>query len=174
MRKKLVIAGAVLIVMGLVTFFITSSTIDSHSYVSSQMSARGSAEWVSQEINSTSSTDIDVTMPANTTIGLVHAGDLGSVSRSSLSEYAVAPQVTGNSSANYIHVYLNDTGNYYIVAFASSQPSLHYTVISDAGYVSIMTFANFIGIMITAAGLVATVIGVLLRKKGGPDSSRNK
>lgn len=165
MRKKIMAAGALLIVIGIVVFMFTSSIVEGHTSVSGKMSSRGSQEWVSGELNVTRGTDIIITMSNNMTVGLVPASDLGSLTQATFQKYSVQPNVKGNSTNDFIHTYLNNSGSYYVVAFSQSSPQLHYTIIRDAGYVSTLDFANFMGIMVLAAGIVVLVLGVFLRPR---------
>ena len=165
MRKKIAITGALILAAGLVMLFASSSVVNSHTSEYSRMSQKGTNEWVSLEINSTSNTDIAITMSNNITVGLVPASNLSAVTASNIQQYAVSPSQSTNTSSTFIISYLHEPGKFYIVASSSSDPAVHYTIINDASIVSVLSLFTLFGIMVGIAGVIVTGLGVLLKNK---------
>lgn len=162
MKKTIVITGVVLLVIGVVVFFATSSEVEGHSSVGSKMISKSSSEWASTEINTTSGTDVIITTNSNLSLGLIPSSDIQSVSPANLHRYSVSPSSQNNASGEHITTFSVNSGSYYVVTYSAPQPSLHYTVVHESHFVSVMDFANFISIMVIAGGFVITIIGVLL------------
>ncbi|AKA48560.1 hypothetical protein IX51_04995 [uncultured archaeon] len=146
--------------------FSSASVVNGHVSKGSVTNPHGAGEWISVKLNSTSSTDIDVTMSENFTVGLVPASELSAVNQSDLSHYSMTPNQTSNTSNTFIISFINDPGQYYIVAFSSSAPSIHYTAIHDAPYTSIFSLLTLFGIMTGIAGLIVVGLGLFVKKKG--------
>ncbi len=170
MRKKIAVTGAVILAAGLVMLFASSSVVNAHTSEYSKMYQKGTDEWVSIEINSTSNTDIAITMSSNISVGLVPASNLSAVTSSNIQQYALSPSQSTNTSSTFIISYLHEPGKFYIVASSPSHPVVHYTVINDASAVSVLSLFTLFGIMVGIAGVIVTGLGAILKnKKNDPE-----
>ena len=160
MNRPTVITGVVVLVIGVVLIAVGAVGVIRGLTVINTFSEPNSGEYVSTELVLNATSGAAVTSAAANG-GLVPAQDLNLVNSSNIAQYAVAP----HSSVGGTVTYTNLTGNYYYVAFASSQPNsklvatpLHGGTIGSSPLV-------LGGIVIVIIGIIVAVLGV--RRKSG-------
>lgn len=170
MYKRVVFAGVLILVSGMVTALAISHVVNSHEYqVSASFTQRYVGEFVSGQIDMQNSTGVLYISNDSQVVYLVPAAALGLVNNSSAVEYAVVPAQSGNVTyAGFAYslgesgrLYTNLTGSYYIVAFADIAPSISYdraTTISP----QVLSLYN----PLTIAGEAMWIIGTLVSSVG--------
>ena len=160
MNKPTVIVGGVVLIVGVVIIAVGAVGVLHGLTVVSTYSEPHSGEYVSAELMLNSTSGVAVTSAAANG-GLVPASDLSLVDSTNIGQYAVTP----HSNAAGTLTYTNLLGDYYYVAFASSQPSskvvatpLHGGTLAS----SPLILAGFVAVII---GVVVAVVGA--RRKSG-------
>lgn len=122
-----------------------------------------SGEYVSAELVLNTTSGIAVTSaPANG--GLIHSSDLNLVNSTNIGQYAVKP----HSSVAGTLTYTNLAGNYYFVAFASSQPNSKIVATPLHGGTVASSPLVLGGLIAVIVGIIVIVVGV--RKKSSPET----
>lgn len=163
MRKKLLVVGLVMLVVGVGVFFISTYEAGGLTHVSTTMNATSSGEWVSAPLNSTSTSSIVVVVTSGGTYGVIPVSDLASVGPTNLSTYALA--ASASVSASHTSVYNGHSGEYYLVVFSSSQPTVRYTVIGSLSQVAIFGVMVLAGGAIAFIGFILAIVGAVLKPK---------
>jgi hypothetical protein len=160
MNRPIVGIGAVVLIIGVVLIAVGAVGVIRGLTVITTFSEPQSGEYVSTELVLNATSDIAVTSAASNS-GLIPAQDLNLISSTNIGQYAV----TTHSSAAGTLTYTNLTGNYYYVAFASSQPSSKVVATPVHGGTmgsNPLALSGFLGVII---GIIVIVIGA--RKKSG-------
>lgn len=153
MKKRMVIIGIIVIVLGFALVATGSIALRGSTTTITTFSQPQSGEYVSTEIALNASAPIVVRSPAAVG-GIVPAQDINTVNSTNLSSYALPY----TSSIAGIETYRGLTaGNYYYVAFSSTQPNTRITITSRA----------IIGVgLLILAGIVCIVIGIIVAVVG--------
>jgi hypothetical protein len=160
MNKPIVIIGAVVLIIGVVLVAVGAVGVLRGLTVVTAFSEPHNGEYVSTELVLNSTSDAAVTSaPANG--GLIPAQDLNLVNSTNIGQYALAP----HSNAAGTVTYTNLSGNYYYVAFASTQPSSKVVATPANGGTLGSSPLILSGFVAFIAGVVVIVLGV--RRKSG-------
>jgi hypothetical protein len=117
-NRPIVVIGGVVLIIGVVLIAVGAVGVLRGLTVVTTFSEPQSGEYVSTELVLNSTSGVAVTSSAANG-GLIPAQDLNLVNSTNVGQYALTP----HSSVAGTVTYTNLTGDYYYVAFASSQPS---------------------------------------------------
>jgi hypothetical protein len=166
LTNRLMIAGIVVLVIGLamigggvVALRGTTTTIKT-------FTEQQPGEYVSSEIVLNSSSAVVVRSPASEG-GLIPAQNLSSVDSANLASYALSPTTTAGGSATYVSL----TGDYYYVAFSSSQPSSSIVIAGSLGRTIVSGLLVLLGFIFVIVGIVLSLVGW---RRGRRADSKNK
>jgi hypothetical protein len=155
LNRPTVVVGAVVLVIGVVIIAVGAVGVLRGLTVITTFSEPRSGEYVSTELMLNSTSGVAVTSSAAKS-GLIPAQDLNLVNLTNIGQYALTP----HSSLAGTVTYTNLMGDYYYVAFASSQPSskiaatpLHGGTLGS----NPLVLGGFVAIII---GVVVIVLGV--------------
>ena len=168
MRKKILIIGLILLVVGIVMAGASAveaahSASGSISGASTAMFPDSNGGYHSQALNVSSGEEVIVV--ANQQAYLIPSEDLGTATQETVTGYAVAP----SSSAGNTSTYSNIPGSYYIVTFGSSPPSVDYAVVSGGlGHLILIGLLVLVGVFLAIAGIIIAIIGAVLKPKNKP------
>lgn len=162
MRRRLVIIGLVLLVVGVALFAAGSYGARSSLHTVSTLTERSPGEYVSPELNLTAEATISlVHAPASSSIGVITSENLSSVNATNLAAKSIAPTA---SSSNTI-TYLVGPGSFYVVYFGSAAPSsltIDYLYLTSSIAYGVLVLA---GMVLIAVGLILAVVGAILKPK---------
>jgi hypothetical protein len=158
MRKRTVIIGLIILVVGIA--FVAGGVVGLKSTTStiSTFTQPQTGEYVSSEVV-LNSTAVVVVRPSSSTGGLVPAQALSDVNSTSLATYALSADSTAGGSATYVGV----QGDYYYVIFTSSQPATKIVITGDVVKTAESGILVLLGGVLFLAGLVVTIIGAVRR-----------
>lgn len=162
MRKKIALIGLVIFIVGIVMLAAGTLELEGAMHHGNSYSFYSTGKYVSAEINLTSSATLTI-VSTPSTMGVVKAADMPSVTNSTLSSLELKPLATALGS----QAFLLPSGSYYIVYFGTSAPSTLYSYL----YTHISrTFAllTSAGLFIAIAGGIVGIVGVVLKKKQQP------
>lgn len=148
------IAGVVLIAVGAAGALLSVTTI-------STFSQPQSGEYVSTQLMFNSTSSVAVSFAA-TNGGLIPAQDLNLVNSTNIGQYALTP----HSVVNGAQVYNDLMGDYYYVAFGSTQPNTRIVYGQVNGVTSSFRILVLGGILAVIVGVLTIVLG--RRRKGRP------
>lgn len=155
MKKRTVIIGLIILILGFALVATGSIVLRGSTTSINTFSQPHSGEYVSTEIVLNASESIVVRSPASVG-GIVPAQDVDTVSSANLGSYAVPY----TSSIAGIETYRAlAAGNYYYVAFSSTQPSTRITVAS--GRLAAIGLLVLAGVGCIVIGIIVTVVGAL-------------
>lgn len=153
MKTRVVIIGIIILILGF-AFVATGSIVLRRSTTTiNTFSQPQSGEYVSTEIVLTASAPIVVRSPAAVG-GIVPAQDIDTVNSTNLGSYALPY----NSSIAGIETYRGlAAGNYYYVAFFSTQPNTRITIASFATVA--IGLLILVGILFIIVGIIVAIVG---------------
>lgn len=160
MNKPTVITGVVILIIGVVLIAVGAVGVLRGLTVVTTYSEPHSGEYVSTELvlNVTSGAAVTSAVANG---GLIPSQDLKLVNSTNVGQYALAPHSNVAGTATYTNL----LGDYYYVAFASSQPSskvvatpLHGGTLGS----SPLVLGGFAAIVL---GIVVTVLGVRMKSR---------
>jgi hypothetical protein len=160
MNRSIVIVGVVVIIVGVVLFAVGVVGVLRGLTVVTNFSEPHSGEFVSTELILNTTSGIAVTS-APAIGGLIPSQDLNLVNSTNLGQYAVTPH---SNTAGTV-TYTNLQGDFYYVAFASSQPSSKIVATPLNGGTLGSNPLVLGGLVAFVAGVVVAVVGV--RRKSG-------
>ena len=161
MNRSTVMIGAVVLIIGVVLFAVGVVGVLRGLTVVTTFSEPHSGEYVSTELVLNATSGIAVTS-AGADGGLVHAQDLRLVNSTNIGQYAIAPHSNTAGTATYTDL----MGDYYYVAFASSQPSSKIVATPLNG-------GTLGSSPLVLGGLVVFVIGIVVIVLGARRKSRS-
>ena len=160
------IAGIVVLVVGLVMVGGGANGLKGATTTIRTFSLQQPGEYVSSEIILNSSSVVAVSSPA-TVGGLIPAQDISSVTSTNVGTYAL----TSTSATGGAATYVNLTGNYYYVAFSSSQPSSAIVVAGGLGQTIVTGLLVLLGFIFVIVGATLSLVGWRRGRRAG---SKNK
>lgn len=166
MRRKIFVIGLVLLVVGVGIFFGAVYAATSLTHVSTTLKESSSGEWISGQLNTTGTSSI-VVVTSTGNFGVVPAGDISSVNASNIGHYAISPNETIGSL--HTAVYSDYSGQYVLVAFGASQPTVEYSVIANFADELELGLLFLIAVSMAIAGFVIAIIGALMKPKPLPE-----
>ncbi|MDG6908640.1 MAG: hypothetical protein JRN20_22970 [Nitrososphaerota archaeon] len=158
MNKPTVVIGGVVLIIGVVLIAVGAVGVLHGLTIVTTFSEPQSGEYVSTELLLNSTSGVAVTSAAAVG-GLIQAQDLNLINSANIGQYALTP----HSDVAGTQTYINLTGSYYYVAFASSQPSSKIVATPLHGGTVASSPLVLGGFLIVIIGIVVIVIGV--RKK---------
>lgn len=161
MKTRTVVIGVILIAVGVALFVGGALGALGSITINTTFTQPHPGEYVSAEIMLNGTSELAVSSPASAG-GVIHAQDLGFVNSTNIGSYAISY----NSTAAGTDIYRSLTGNFYYVAFSSSQPST--TIVATPLKSSVVGYGLIvlIGIVCGIAGIIVAVVGVF--QKGRP------
>jgi hypothetical protein len=156
MNKPIVIIGGVVLIIGVVLIAVGAVGVLRGLTVVTTFSEPQSGEYVSTELMLNVTSDAAVTNAAANG-GIIPAQDLNLVNSTNISQYALTP----HSDVAGTQTYTNLTGDYYYVAFASSQPTSKIVATPVHGGTvgsSPLVLGGFLAVIV---GIVVVVVGAL-------------
>lgn len=168
MNRPIVIIGVVVLVIGVVLIAVGAVGVLRGLTVINTFSQPQSGEYVSAELMLNVTSGIAVTSAAASG-GLIPAQDLGLVNSTNIGQYAIAP----HSNVAGTVTYTNLLGNYYYIAFASSQPSSKVVATPLHGGTVASSPVALGGFLAVIAGIVVIVVGAL-KKSNRPKLQRKE
>ena len=154
MNRSIVIVGVVVIIVGVVIFAVGVVGVLRGLTVVTNFSQPQGGEYVSTEMILNKTSGVAVTSaPANG--GLIPSQYLNLVNSTNLGQYALAP----HSSVAGTVTYTNLQGDYYYVAFSSSQPGSKIVATPLNGGTMGSNPLVLGGLVVFIAGVVVTVVG---------------
>jgi hypothetical protein len=165
MKTRTVVIGVIVLVLGII--LVVAGAIGALGSVTiiTNFTEPHSGEFVSTEIFLNSTSGLAVSSPA-TTGGIIPAQDLNSVNSTNLGTYAISP----NSNAIGTQTYKQLVGDYYYVAFASTQPGTRIVTTALGSGVVRYGLLVLAGLACFVAGIIVAVVG--WRQKSRPPEER--
>jgi hypothetical protein len=160
MNRPIVIIGVVLLIVGVVLVAVGAVGVLRGLTVITTFTEPHSGEYVSAELVLNSTSGAAITSAA-TNSGLIPAQDLNLVNSSNIGHYAVTP----HSNTAGTLTYTNLSGDYYYVAFASSQPSSKVVATPLQGGTLGSNPLVLGGFVVFIVGVVVIVLGVRRKSK---------
>ncbi len=158
MNKPTVVVGAIVLIIGVVLIAVGAVGVLRGLTIITTFGEPQSGEYVSTELMLNSTSGIAVTSAAANG-GLIPAQDLSMVNSTNVGQYALTP----HSNVAGTVTYTNIMGDYYYVAFASSQPSSKIVATPLHGGTLGSNPLVLGGFIVIVIGVVVIVLGV--RKK---------
>jgi len=155
-----VIIGVIVLIVGAALFIGGLIGVLSSITLSTTFTQPQPGEYVSAEILLNSSSGLVVTSPA-TVGGIVPAADLSLVNPSNINTYVIPY----NSTAGGSYVYRSISGDYYYVAFSSTQPNSKIVATPLNSSLVRYGVVVLVGIVCAIAGIVIAVIGAFQNRR---------
>ena len=164
MRTKLVVAGLVVLVVGIALIAGAASGLLARTTIFKTFSEPGNGEFVSGEIVLNATTLVEVRSP-DANGGLIPANDLGDVDSSNIASYAIHYNTTAAGTDTYTAL----EGSYYYVAFSSTTPSTIVIAVARSSGTARLGLVALAGLVCLIAGVVLAIIGAIKKadKKSG-------
>lgn len=162
MNKRTLAIGLIILVVGIASLVGGAIGALGSITINRTFTQPQSGEYVSAEIVLNTTSDIVVSSPASSG-GIVRAQDLSQVNSADIGTYAIPY----NSTAGTSEVYKSLTGDYYYVAFSSSQPGSTIVATPLRSGTARYGLLVLVGIVLIIAGVVVTAIGAI-RKSAPP------
>lgn len=162
MNRPIVGIGAVVLIIGVVLIAVGAVGVLRGLTVITTFSEPQSGEYVSTELMLNATSGAAVTSAAASG-GLIPAQDLNLVNSTDIGQYSVAPHSSGAGTLTYTNL----TGDYYYVAFASSQPSSKVVATPLHG-------GTIASNPLILGGFLAVIIGIVIIVLGARKKSRRQ
>lgn len=159
MRKKMLIIGIVILIVGIVMFGASAYTTGNNANRSNTWNGYKSGEYISSPLNFSGQNVITYTYKGSG-IGIVTASVLPTVNSTNLAQLSISPTTSVGSEK----VYDLGTGTYYIVSFSNSTPTLSYTYLKVSN-ILITGVLTLIGLILLIVGVIIAIIGAVMKKK---------
>ena len=160
MNKPIVIIGVVVIILGVVLIAVGAVGVLRWLTVVTTFSQPHSGEYVSTELMLNTTSGIAITSAAANG-GLILAQNLNLVNSTNISQYALTP----HSSVAGTVTYTDLMGNYYYVAFASSQPSSKIVATPLHGGTVASSPRGVAGFGAFIVGIIVAVLGWRMKRR---------
>jgi multisubunit Na+/H+ antiporter MnhG subunit len=159
MARSIVVIGAVVLIVGVVIVAVGVVGVLRGLTVVNTFTQPQSGEYVSTELRLNATSDIAVTSAAANG-GLIPAQDLSLVSSTNIGQYAIATHSSGAGTVTYTNL----MGDYYYVAFATSQPSSKIVATPTNGGTVGSNPLVLGGFVVIIAGVVIMVLGRRMKR----------
>jgi uncharacterized membrane protein len=160
LKKRTVVIGLVVLVVGVALFFGGAIGALGSISINNTFTQPHAGEYVSAEIALNTTSALAVASPAATG-GVIHAQDLDLVNSTNLGSYAIPY----NSSAAGTDIYKALVGEFYYVAFSTTQPDTTIVATPAKGSVASYGVLVLAGIVLVIAGIVVAVIGAFQKSR---------
>jgi hypothetical protein len=155
MNRPIVVLGGIVLIIGVVLIAVGAVGVLRGLTVITTFSEPQSGEYVSAELILNSTSGVAITSAAANG-GLIPAKDLNLVNSTNIGQYALTPRSNVAGTATYTDL----MGNYYYVAFVSSQPSSKIAATSLHGGTLGSSPLVLGGLVVVIIGVVVIVLGV--------------
>jgi hypothetical protein len=161
MRTNVVVAGIVVLVIGLILVGVSlNQAMDRMPYSTAEMTSSGKGYFQSNLIVVNGGNEL--ILISNSTIYLVPSQDLTFLNSTDITTYALHPSFTEDDSSLFTGL----NGTFYIISLGSMTPLVKYYVLNEEiGQIEMYGLALLGGVILILAGIVIAVIGLFLRKK---------
>lgn len=159
MNKSIVAVGGIVLILGVAIIAVGAVGVLRGLTVINTFNQPQSGEYVSAELVLNATSGVAVTSaPANS--GLISSQDLNLVNSTNIGQYALTPHSSAAGTLTYTNLV---AGNYYFVAFVSSQPTSKIVATPLHGGTAGSSPLVLGGLVAVIAGIVVIVVGA--RKK---------
>lgn len=160
MKTRTVVIGVVILAIGGAMFIGGAAGALGSITLNRTFTQPHPGEYVSAEVLLSSTSGIVVASPASIG-GLIAAQDLSLVNSTNIGTYSIPPSSTAAGS----DIYKSLAGDYYYVAFSSTQPGT--TVVATPARGSIASYGLLVigGIVVVVAGVVVVIVGALQKSR---------
>lgn len=162
----MMIAGIIVLLLGIVMIGGGIASLRGTTTTIKTFTLQQPGEYVSTEIILNSSSAVVVRSPAATG-GLITAQNLSSVNSANIGSYALSPTSTAAGSDTYVSL----TGDYYYVAFSSSQPTSDVVIAGNLRQTIISGVLVLLGFIFAIVGAILSLVGW---RRGRRSGSRSK
>jgi len=157
-RTRIVVIGVVVLIIGVASLAVGALGALGSLTISKSFTEPHPGEYVSAEILLNTSSALVISSPAASG-GVVHAQDLDLVNSTNISVYAIPI----NSSVAGSDTYTRLAGDYYYIAFASTQPGTTIVATSIGSGIIRYGLLALLGFVLIIAGIIVAVIGAILK-----------
>ena len=157
--KRMVAIGAVVLAVGIVMVIGGAVGALGSLTIKTSFAQPQPGEYVSAEISLNTTSTLVVSSPAASG-GVVHAQDLNSVNSTNINNYAISYNTSGAGS----DIYSSLSGDYYYVAFSSTQPNTKI-VVTQGSLATTYGGLALLGIVLAISGVIVMVIGVRQKRR---------
>jgi len=160
MKTRTVVIGVVVLAVGVALFIGGALGALGSITINTTFTQQHPGEYVSTEIILNSTSELAVSSPASVG-GVIRAQDLSVVNSTNLGSYAIPV----NSTAAGSDIYRSLSGDFYYVAFSSTQPST--TIVATPLKSSVIGYGLLVlvGIVCAIAGIIVAIVGVFQKRK---------
>lgn len=170
MRKKIVMIGLIIFVVGVVLFF-GGGDLGLHGLVKTEtMTESSTGVYQSPSFTVLSGNLTIVTSEPGTTLYIIHSSDSYLVNASNVKQYAITGGTTSNTSGVSTLAFTSmSAGTYTIVSVSTSNAIAKITLTNEADSSLIFSLLpTILGIMLGFVGFVMLIIGLILKNKTPP------
>jgi len=159
-KTRTVVIGVVVLVVGVALLIGGTLGALGSITINTTFTQPNAGEYVSAEITLNETSGLVVSSPASVG-GVVHAQDLSLVTSANIHTYAIPYNSTGAGS----EIYTSLSGNYYYVAFSSTQPNT--TIVATPLRGGIVGYGSLVllGLVLIVAGIVVAIVGVFQKRR---------
>lgn len=160
MKKRTVIVGVVILLLGIAAFVGGTIGALGSITINNSFTQPHPGEYVSAEIVLNSTSGLAIASPAATG-GIIHAQDLTLVNSTNLGTYAVPSSSTAAGTV----IYKALSGDYYYVAFSTAKPDTTIVATPTKGSVASYGLLVIAGIVLAIAGFVVAIVGAVQKSR---------
>ncbi|MEM0135878.1 MAG: hypothetical protein QXU18_11770 [Thermoplasmatales archaeon] len=165
MRKKVMLAGAILLLIGIAFMAMSSPLLSNYSGAGMHYSNN---YFISDPIKLNSSDVLSV--ESSSTLYLVSQSSVSKITHTDISSLQVTPSTHTSIGGITTETWSLLNGTYFLVSFNSSSTSTRFSIITSSSQPKIFEYAlvTFLGIILFFAGAFALFVGLILKKKIPP------
>jgi hypothetical protein len=162
-RTELVVAGIVVLVVGVALIAGAASGLLARTTIFRTFSQPSTGEFVSREIVLNTTSLVEVRSPAANG-ALIPSNDLGAVDMSNIGTYAIPYNTTVAGTNTYKAL----EGSYYYIAFSQTAPSTILVAVASSSGTTRYGLVALAGFVLVIAGIALAIVGAI--KKGNKKS----
>lgn len=165
MRKKLFHRGLVILIIGIAlvsaSIIITSTSVKN--YYSFSKSPITKDEWVSPEINLSSSYQIITT---GNSLYVINAQFISQVNQSNAHQIGIKPNLNASIGiGTSVTTYSAPAGSYYVIYFNATQQNYQYTITQNLNTIIVLGLLLIVGVVMAVVGIIISIAGGILKPK---------
>ena len=161
MNKSIAVIGVVVLIIGVVLIAVGVVGVLRGLTIVTTFSEPQSGEYVSTELVLNVTSGMAITSAASNG-GLIPAQDLNLVNSSNIGQYATTPHSNVGGTVTYTNL---SSGDYYYVAFASSQPSSKIVATPLHGGTVASSPLVLGGFVVVIIGIAVVVVGARMKRR---------
>lgn len=165
MRKKIVIAGLVVLIIGIVLFGIAESSLINKVTISDNWKEYKNGIYISNELNFTSTYIVSYSYNENLT-GIIKSSQLNELNLSNYNSISIKPTTVTLKTLSYEL----SNGSYYIFIISNITPTIKYEYL-NVNNVILPALTSFLGIILGIAGFITLIVGLILKKQVNKDKT---